>query len=116
MKANALLSLCCSILAGVSGLAACERPNTEPASYALSGSAGQPARESDDEAITARVKAKLAADAELLPLPIAVETDHGRVTLSGVVPQALIGRAVQVVGSVSGVRAVVSRLEAAAAS
>lgn len=116
MKANALLSLCCSILAGASGLAGCERPNTEPASYALSGSTGQPGNESDDEAITARVKAKLAADAELLPLPITVETDHGRVTLSGVVPQAMIGRAEQVVSRVDGVRAVVSRLEPAAAS
>jgi len=116
MKANALLSLCCGILAGVSGFAGCERPNTEPASHVASGSAGQPVRESDDEAITARVKAKLAADAELLPLPITVETDQGRVTLSGVVPQAVIGRAVQVAGSVDGVRAVVSRLEPAAGS
>ena len=115
MKANALLPLCCSILVGISGLAGCEPPNTEPASQALRGSAPQPVQASD-EAISARVKARLAADAELLPLPITVETDHGRVTLSGVVPQAMIGRAEKVVGSVDGVRTVVNRLEPAATS
>ena len=116
MKASALLSLCCSILVGISGLAGCERPQTDPASHALSGSASQPVQASDDAAISARVKARLAADAELLPLPITVETEHGRVTLSGVVPQAMIGRAEQVVGRVDGVRAVVNRLEPAATS
>jgi len=108
--------LCCSLLAGLLGLAACDRPNTEPASYLLNGGPGQPAQGSDDAAISARVKARLAADVELLPLPINVETKNGRVTLSGVVPQAMIGRAEQVVGSVDGVRAVDNRLEPAAAT
>lgn len=109
-RQQAILALCASLLAGGLGLAGCERPATAPASQAPSGSAAQ---QSADEAITARVKARLAADAELLPLPIAVETKDGRVTLRGAVPQALIARAAQLVGSVEGVRAVDNRLEPA---
>lgn len=112
-KAKAILALCGGILAGGLILGGCERTNTEPASQAPSRAA---APRSTDAAITARVKARLAADAELLPLPIAVETQDGRVTLRGVVPQAVIARAGQLVGSVEGVRAVDNRLEPAAAS
>lgn len=114
MKTKAILSLCGCVLCGGLGLAGCERPNTE-AGQVSSGSAGQGAQHSD-AAITARVKAKLAADSELLPLPITVETEQGTVTLRGVVPQALIARAEQLVGRVDGVRAVDNRLEPAAMS
>ena len=110
MKMRATLALCGSILAGGLLLAGCERTATEPASHTPTGSAAQ---QTDDEAITARVKARLAADSELLPLPITVETMDGKVTLSGVVPYAMIARAGQLVGSIEGVRAVDNRLESA---
>ncbi|WP_265942533.1 BON domain-containing protein [Dechloromonas sp. A34] len=112
IKTKALLALCGSILAGGLMLGGCERANTEPASQVPSAAAPR----SNDDAINARVKARLASDAELLPLPIAVETQDGRVTLRGVVPQAMIARAEQLVGNVEGVRAVDNRLEPAAAS
>lgn len=113
-RQRAILTLCASFLAGGLGLAGCERPATQPATEAASQApGGSAAQQSADEAITARVKARLAADSELLPLPITVETRDGRVTLRGAVPQALIARAGQLVGSVEGVRAVDNRLEPA---
>lgn len=115
MKTRAILALCGSVLVGGLGLAGCERPATEAAGRVPGGSASQSAPDSD-AAITARVKARLAADSELLPVPITVETEQGKVTLRGVVPQALIERAEQLVGRVDGVRAVDNRLEPAAAS
>ena len=114
MKTKAILALSGSIIASGSGLVlgACQRPNSEAASPALKGAA---VLRSDDEAITERVKARLAADAELLPLPITVQTRDGVVTLRGVVPSAITARAAQLVERIAGVRTVDNRLEAAAA-
>jgi len=112
LKTKAILALCASLLAGGLVLGGCERPNPEAASRAPSAAAPH----GNDEAISARVKARLAADAELLPLPITVETQDGKVTLRGVVPQAMIARAGQLVGSVDGVRGVDNRLEPAGGS
>lgn len=113
MKTMAILVLCGSIFAGGFVLDGCQRSNSEAASQAPRSAAVQ---HSDDEAITERVKARLAADAELLPLPIKVHTRNGVVTLSGVAPPAMIARAAQLVGRVEGVRSVDNRLEPAVAS
>ena len=61
----------------------------------------------DDSVITAKVKAKLVAEEKLKGFDISVETDHGRVLLSGFVnsPQ-LRTRALQIASSVEGVRGV----------
>ena len=112
------LALGCRILAiaMVLGIAGCEPSNGGPATDSPTASAAQPARKSDDEAISARVKARLAADSELLPLPITVEIEHGTVTLKGSVPAAQIERAGHIVGRVDGVRSVDNRLTPAGTS
>lgn len=64
-----------------------------------------------DAAITAGVNAKLAADEELSALRINVETQQGRVALSGDAPSmAARERATELAGSVEGVLAVDNRL------
>ena len=64
-----------------------------------------------DAAITAEVNAQLARDAELSALRINVDTDGGRVILSGTAPTtASRDRAKGLASSVSGVRSVDNRL------
>jgi len=65
-----------------------------------------------DAAITAEIKGKLAADSELSALAIDVDTNGGRVTLSGSAPShAAIGRATLLALETHGVREVVSTLQ-----
>jgi osmotically-inducible protein OsmY len=65
-----------------------------------------------DAAITAEIKGKLAADAELSALAIDVDTNGGRVTLSGSAPShEAIGRATLLALETDGVREVVSTLQ-----
>ena len=52
----------------------------------LAGAVGCSSRAVDDSAITAKVKAKLAADSQTSAIKIGVETKNGTVTLSGTVP------------------------------
>jgi hypothetical protein len=60
-----------------------------------------------DSAITAEVKARLAADVDLRTLDVSVETQSGRVSLRGTAPDAAAReRAVQVAAAVQGVAAV----------
>jgi osmotically-inducible protein OsmY len=59
-----------AVVAVVMSLAACK--TTEP-----------PGRQVDDAAITAKVKAKLAADGDINPFNIDVDTNEGVVTLQG---------------------------------
>lgn len=101
---------CSIVVAAVFGLAGCERTDTGNTGYLL-GSATT--RGIDDAAITATVKARLAADTELLPMQISVETQQGIVTLSGLVPLAQIGRAEQIARNVNGVRDVDNQLKPA---
>lgn len=65
-----------------------------------------------DAAITASVKSKLAADADVSALSIDVDTTDGLVTLSGKVDsQEDVKRAVEIAGSVKGVKQVISTLQ-----
>lgn len=65
-----------------------------------------------DAAITAEIKGKLAADPELSALAIDVDTNAGRVTLSGSAPShEAIGRATLLALETRGVREVVSTLQ-----
>ena len=65
----------------------------------------------DDAAITAKVKAKLAADPEVAAYTIDVDTVNRVVTLSGRVQAAAIGaEAEKLARNTDGVRAVVNRL------
>lgn len=58
----------------------------------------------DDSMITAKVKAKLLAEEKLKGFEIGVETDHGRVLLSGFVDNAqLRDRALSIASNVQGV-------------
>jgi osmotically-inducible protein OsmY len=67
--------------------------------------------ELDDSAITASVKAKLAADAKLSALDIQVVTEKGDVMLTGKAPSdADRARATTLASSVQGVRAVENHL------
>ena len=62
--------------------------------------------------ITARVKSKLAADADLNALKIDVDTDAGEVTLTGTAPDAAArDRALTLAKSVEGVLSVQNRLQ-----
>lgn len=92
------------------GGAACKRADHEQNAPG-SGPAGQAL---DDSGITAKVKAELAADKEVSGLQITVDTEHGKVTLSGSVPAAQIARAEQIARGVQGVREVDNQLKAAA--
>jgi osmotically-inducible protein OsmY len=65
-----------------------------------------------DSAITASVKASLAADADLKMLDISVETTSGRTVLQGSAPTAAAReRATQIAKAVDGVTDVDNRLE-----
>lgn len=65
-----------------------------------------------DSAITASVKARLAADAELKMLDIQVETSSGRTVLRGSAPNAQArDRATQIARTVDGVTSVDNELE-----
>ena len=66
----------------------------------------------DDATITAAVKAKIAADGDLNPFNIDVDTQNGVVTLSGVVKDdSHRQEAVEIARSCDGVREVRNRLE-----
>jgi hypothetical protein len=65
----------------------------------------------DDTAITAEIKARLAADRLSNLTRIEVRTDDGIVTLSGVVDeQERVARAAQIASSVGGVKGIVNRI------
>jgi hyperosmotically inducible protein len=64
-----------------------------------------------DSAITAKVKASLAADPDLSTLDVSVETQSGRVSLRGTAPDAAArNRATQLTAAVTGVAAVDNQL------
>lgn len=89
-------TLAVALMAGVlvSSAAGC-------AGTATKGTTSQASR---DAMVTARVQAALAHDASLAPLPIAVRTMDGAVTLSGRVDSAnQIARAVAVTRDIDGV-------------
>jgi osmotically-inducible protein OsmY len=70
-------------------------------------------RATDDAAITASVKTRLAADDELKALDITVDTSGGVVTLSGVAPNAAAkDRATDIAKVVDGVKDVKNNLTA----
>jgi len=65
-----------------------------------------------DARVTATIKAKLAADADLSAISISVDTTAGRVTLSGsVTSPELIGKAMTLALETDGVREVVSTMQ-----
>lgn len=97
-KRNLLLTLAaCAVL--VLGLSACT--TTQSASTQI-----------DDAAITTAVKSKLAADPEVNPFNIDVDTDDGVVRLSGTVAKAEARtEAAQLARNTDGVRRVVNDIE-----
>jgi osmotically-inducible protein OsmY len=75
--------------------------------------AGRAVSAVEDTAITAGIKAKLAADPGLKALDISVETTAGRATLRGKAPDAASkARATQLAADVSGVTSVDNQLTA----
>lgn len=71
---------------------------------------GQLAQAGDDTATTAKVKAALAADSSVNGSNVSVETNGGKVILTGALPPAQIERALQIARAVDGVRDVDNRL------
>ncbi len=70
----------------------------------------------NDAGITAKVKAALLSSSDVEGSAINVDTEQGRVTLKGKVPEAAqIDRAVQIARNVEGVREVESQLSASKA-
>ena len=100
------------------GLAACNQQSPSGMQSPQSPSAQAPAdngstmgRMVDDAAITAKVKAALLTANDVKGTDISVETNSGRVTLSGVVQdQAQVDRAVNTARNVDGVVEVENRL------
>jgi hyperosmotically inducible periplasmic protein len=102
-------------IVGCLGLAACNQsPTGMPSSQAPSDtSRAEPTvgQKVDDAAITAKVKAALLAAENVNGTHISVETNSGRVVLSGMVPdQGQIDRAVATARNIDGVVDVESRL------
>jgi osmotically-inducible protein OsmY len=68
--------------------------------------------DTEDSRTTAAIKAKLAADAQLSPLSVGVDTADGRVTLSGTVNSpADIARAIEIAFEQPSVSEVISNLQ-----
>lgn len=122
-----------AVLLAALALAACNRESPKPtAGEKLDSAIGQTERKLedakqstadaarsagtaiDDTAITASVKAKLAADPDLKMLDISVETRAGRTVLRGTAPNAAAReRATQIAAGVTGVSGVDNELKVA---
>ncbi len=90
---------------------ACDRSTTATRTEMPSGTTTRPADAVSDTAVTAKVKAALAAADGVSGTKISVETQAGRVTLKGRLPdQAMIDRAVATAQSVEGVKRVENQL------
>jgi hyperosmotically inducible periplasmic protein len=94
---------------------ACDRTTTatrtEVPPASTSGTMPQPADAVSDTAVTAKVKAALAAADGVSGTKISVETQAGRVTLKGrLADQAMIDRAVATAQGVEGVKRVENQL------
>ncbi|SNS53141.1 BON domain-containing protein [Noviherbaspirillum humi] len=89
-------------------LAGCASTGNQAAGGAASAQAAAPA---DDAAITAKVKAALAADAETAPLKVDVATSEGVVRLKGEVKTIVLRRKAEAVAKgVQGVKSVDNQL------
>ena len=85
--------------------------DTEQARQAVDEAARAAAEVVADSAITAQVKARLAADFDLRTLDVSVETQAGRVSLRGTAPDAAArDRAAQLAAAVKGVAVVDNHL------
>ena len=99
-------------------LAACNQqspsglsPSQSPTAQAPADNGSTLGRKVDDAAITAKVKAALLAANDVKGTDISVETNSGRVTLSGVVQdQTQVDRAVSTARNIDGVVEVENRL------
>jgi hyperosmotically inducible protein len=93
-----------------------DRPSAAPGAGGMSPSPttpmGQVAQAGEDTTTTAKVKAALAADSAVNGSNVSVETNSGKVILTGALPAAQIERAVQIARGVDGVRDVDNRLAA----
>lgn len=105
------LSLAAVALVCLGGLSGCNRADGDRAKTSLQQGASQAAQAVDDSAVTAKVKAVLAAEKDLASSRISVTTTEGRVTLTGSVPPGQIARAEQIVRGIDGVREVDNRLK-----
>jgi osmotically-inducible protein OsmY len=82
------------------------------ASLAACSSTQTPGTQVDDAAITAAVKAKLAADGDINPFNIDVDTNEGEVTLQGRVEDAAArSKAEQLARETDGVRRVINLIK-----
>lgn len=93
-------------------VSACTSPNTNHYPRPITKDDRTTTQIALDDALTARVKAKLASDVRARIFPIHVETSHNVVTLSGNVENRIEGqRAAMIAQSVKGVKSVVSQLQ-----
>lgn len=115
-KSISHMSLCAVALVCLTGLVGCNRADGDRAKTSMQQGAGQAAQAVDDTAVTAKVKAQLAASKDLSSSQISVTTEQGKVTLTGSVPPAQIARAEQIVRGIDGVREVDNRLKPAGAT
>ncbi len=100
-RANRTATIVVAALVAVSLLSIVACKSTEPAGEQLS-----------DAAITTKVKAKLAADPEINPFNISVETNEGVVTLQGRVAKLVAKtEAVKLARNTSGVKRVIDMIK-----
>ncbi|SAK81922.1 transporter [Caballeronia fortuita] len=96
-------------LPGFAFIAGCTSNPTAPAASANTGKSSETAP--DDATLAARVKAAIAADPGLKPLPVSVATYRGVVQLSGYVDSEVqIQKALAVARGVPGVQSVSNEL------
>jgi len=98
------------LLVGVSG---CQREDVAQTSYTTTEKKERSENVVNDATITTRVKAALLAQSDISGQDIKVESEGGRVTLTGQVPAPQIERATAVVRGVDGVTEVINKLTAA---
>lgn len=104
------LGLAAVVLLGA--LAACQREQVEQTSYTTTERSERSGNVVNDQVVTTRVKTALLAESEISGQDISVDSEGGRVTLSGTVAAPQIMRAEAIARGVEGVTEVINRLTA----
>lgn len=101
-----------ALQAGAARTATSVEAAADKAAQAVGQAANQVTAKTNDAAITTQIKAELARDPSLSALGIDVDTDAGRVTLSGTAPDpAAKDRATRLASGIKGVTRVDNRLQ-----
>lgn len=109
------ISAAAAALVATMTLAACSEADRQEARTEGRQATNQASAAVDDAAITTKVKAALLADDQVKGTQINVDTDGGKVRLTGTVDsQSQVERAVQIARGVNGVQSVDSNLTASA--